>query len=751
MSRPGREHRASQRRQEEAVLATTPDLQEPHIAAARAQAWHQTGDALLTLEAARTWLNDYGLVLFAPRGTSLGAPAPSLVEATLGTPKGSVTAAETEVARTLSARLVGEGSALPLNLFGGPGDLPDFLASAQAFALIFTLRGDKGWKRAPETAGGSKVTPLGLRVYEVLVEKGALTVAEIVPEIGREVTESAVTRALSELWQILRVVPVLQQGEGDTKWELTTTRFLKAVKAGANAGQPTALSGLVSLYLSQALVASEEEIAGFLSPLTARSRVREVLHGLSAGKQLAEGVVNGKTVLYIPEMLPDLAAFAPQPEEAPEGEGEEKSAAEPVAEGEETAATPERIRRFGGGETRLEDRNLRGKPVRRESSAGNFRSKSAGPARGGFSRGPREDRGGAERRPFSPRAGQGGGREGAGGTFDRPRPAAGGSAFSRPWDEERGARPPREREDRPFGDRPSRAPRPGAGSREDRPARPFRDRDESRPPRRFDDRPARPFPRRNEGGAEGSGEGRPPRRFDERPARPFRDRAAEGGDRPARPFRDRPAGGGDRPARPFRDRGAEGGDRPARPFRDRGAEGGARPARPFRDRPAAGGDRPARPFRDRPAGGGDRPARPFRDRPAAGGEDRPARPFRERSGGEDRPFRPREGGGFRERRGPGGPPAGRFGGGGDRPERPRPAGGARFGGESRGPGAGRRPAFGGSRTGEGRPPRGDRPAGRSGEGGGARGGFRPAAKRTGGKPPNRPDRPARRPRPEDEA
>ncbi len=273
-------------------MATTPELHEPQIAAARAKAWHQAGEPLLTLEAARDFLNEHGLVLFAPR--PLGAPAPSLVEATVGEPKPAATAADMQTARTLVARLVGEGSAVPLNLLGSPGDLPDFVVSAAAFPFVFTLRGDKGWKRPPETSGAVKVTPLGLRVYEVLSERGAMPVADIVSEIGREVTDSAIARSLNELWSMLRVIPVLQQGEGETLWELTTTRYLKAIKAGANAGQPTALSALVSLYLGQALIASEEEIASFLSPLTARSRVRDVLHGLVAGRQLSEACARGQ-------------------------------------------------------------------------------------------------------------------------------------------------------------------------------------------------------------------------------------------------------------------------------------------------------------------------------------------------------------------------------------------------------------------------------------------------------------------------
>ena len=746
-------------------MATTPDLQEPLITAARAQAWHQAGDAILTLEAARSWLEQTGMLLFAPRGGSLGAPAPSLVEATLGTEKATSTLAEGGTARTLVARLVGEGSAVPLNLFGGPGDLPDFLVSPGGFPFVFTLRGDKGWKRPPETSGSVKVTPLGLRVYELLAEKGALTVGDIVSEVGREVTESAVARALSELWQMLRVLPVLQQGEGDTLWELTTSRFLKAVKAGANAGQPTALSALTAFYLGQALVATEEEIAAFLSPLTARSRVRDVLHALIAGRQLAEGVVNGKTVLYMPDALPDFAAFAPTPDA---GQDVEQEAATAVAapQGEESTATGqgdaprERIQRFQDGGSRPQDRNLRGKPIGRGKPTGAFREKLARP---GSSRAPRDDRGGdraaAPRRPFSPRAD----RPERSGNGPARRPEGDRPSFSRPWDEEGSRRTPR-------GDSGSR-PSAGADARRSRPDRPARPGDTDRP-RREDTRPPQDRPAGDRPFRDRSSGGRPFRPRPEGGDRPFRPRP-EGGDRP---FRPRTEGGGDRP---FRAR-SEGGDRPFRsrsegddrPFRSR-SESGDRPFRPrpeggdrsFRPRPESGGDRPFRPrpeggdrpFRPRPEGG-DRPFRPrpeggdrpFRTRPEGG--DRPFRPrpeggdrpFRSRSESGDRPFRSKEGAGG-DRRGNGRPPS-RFGagsaGGSDRPRSFRPASGG-VGRSDRSTEGGRsRPSFGARSEGQGS--RGsDRPGGR--------GGFRPAGSRPGGKPSGRPDRPPRTPRPEDPA
>ncbi len=678
------------------------------------------------MEAARTFVNEYGLVLFAPR--PLGAPAPSFVEATLGESKASATPAESDTARGLVARLIAEGSALPLNLLGGPGDLPDFVVSTAVFPFVFTLRGDKGWKRAPETSGAVKVTPLGLRVFELLTQKGAMTVAEMVPEIGREVTDSAVLRALNELWSLLRVLPGLQAGEGATIWELTTARFSKAVKAGANAGQPTALSALVSLYLGQAYVASEEEIASFLSPLTARSRVREVLHGLTAGRQLSEAVIEGKAVLYIPESLPDFAGMGAKPDTALEEGADEPTDAtveadaaiqssEPASEvGESTGADaigePGRIRRFdAGAATPLRGKPLRGKPIGREGSA-----------RSGARTGPR---------PSTPRPPRAEGERprssgGYGAASDRPqrptRPAGDRPSFNRPWDEERASRPSAEgRASRPYseGARPPRAPRSGDDSRPprretggDRPFRPARPRDDGRPPFRREgatDRP--PFRRREEGGGS------------DRPAkRPFTPGGSPGGDRPSfgdrAPRGDRPSFGdraprGDRPS--FGDR-APRGDRPS--FGDR-APRGDRPS--FGDRPRAPrppSDRPytPRPFVKREGGADGRPPRRDGDRPSFDrGGSRPgfARPGGDR-GATDRPRTDRP---SLDR-----PSSGRASG--DRPtfarpsfDRPR-----REGGSDRGPGAGAgRPPFrgpAGESRGSGRPGGGDagRPSFRSGPG-----------------------------------
>jgi len=273
----------------------------------RLKQWHQQGEALLTIENLRSWINTAGLVLFTPR-PQIAAPAPSLVEAVLGAATPTPTIEETTEARSLLARLVAEGLAVPLNLLGAVGsalgDAPDFVASTAVFSYVFTLRGDKAWKQPPTTSGAFKVSPLAAATHEALTRRGPLSAYDLTTELGKEVTEAAVLRALNELWAHLRVLPLAQAGENATLWELTGARFSKQIKAGANAGQPSALSALISLYLGQAAVASEDEIESFLSPLASRSRIRDVIHALLSARQLETIAVEGRTVLHVAGSLP---------------------------------------------------------------------------------------------------------------------------------------------------------------------------------------------------------------------------------------------------------------------------------------------------------------------------------------------------------------------------------------------------------------------------------------------------------------
>jgi len=604
------------------------------LAAARLAQWHQNGEALLTFENLRSWINVAGLVLFTPRPSQLPVPAPSLVEGVLGAPTPEPALADTEQARTLLARLIAEGIAVPLNLLGTPGETADFVVSAPVFSYIFTLRGDKAWKQPPATSGAFKVSPLAAATHEVLTKHAALSAYDLTTQLGKEVTESAVLRALNELWAHLRVIPVGQPDGAATLWELTSARFTKHIKAGANAGQPSALSALISLYLGSALLATEEEIETFLSPLAARSRIRDVVHALMGARELETLVVEGKTLLHVSGSLPAFAT-------AEEDDLAIDVHAKPVETIEVTAATfvdtgTPRIkklvakpRKLGTGFPSDYGRKFSGTPLPPgEMPAKSTRARAAKPE--------------GERRPFTRAA----------------KPAFNKPAFNKPWDEDKPARArtpranpetapaadgtftPRPRPSfgakpvfggmkpafsrKPaFRDRPNFGATPGATSGFSR----KRDSGDARPPRReFTRRPAAAP------AGEGSADSRPPRKTFSKPGTFARKR--EG-------FAAKPSFKDSRP--PRRDFSADNSERPARPGSSAPRTPGSFSARP-RPQGGAGFSRPRDNDRE---GSAERPARPtYRKFDAPRERSSSARPSAGRSDGDKKPYSKSPGTGY---------------------------------------------------------------------------------------------------------
>jgi 23S rRNA pseudouridine2605 synthase len=229
-------------------------LTSEQLLATRATLWRQKAEPLLTLDDAHSWLLQSGLCLFLPRKSQIPAPAPSFVEACLGETNPTPPRVSIETAKNLLARLIEANSALPLNLLGTASDHPDFLVSIEALPFVYALRGDRDWKHAPGTAGANRVSPLVTHIWKLLERRGVLTAGEIQEELGRELTEAAVLRALHELWAALRVVPLYQSDGQQTLWEPLQSRHQKAINSGVGMSQVTALSVLASVYL-QSVVA----------------------------------------------------------------------------------------------------------------------------------------------------------------------------------------------------------------------------------------------------------------------------------------------------------------------------------------------------------------------------------------------------------------------------------------------------------------------------------------------------------------
>ena len=636
-----------------------PTLTAQQLQKARALAWHQAGQPLLTAEDAAAWLREAGIALFLPRTSQIAAPTGSFTEATMGEANATPGPAAIENASSLLRRLLASRDVSALNLLGLPGDQPDFLVSEDTLPFLFALRGDREWTRGPR----GKSSPLVVEVWKLLVKDGALTAQAITERMGRHLTESAILRALTELWTALRVEPVYTDDDG-TRWQLLEVNHEKTMIAGSAMAQGMALSALVSLYLQTAVAATSEEIEAFLSPVASRSRIRDAVRGLTATRQLGLRNLGPHEHFFVEGSLPEFASeaaaegtdfvsqqeaghvaskpAAKRPVRSTEHISDEdyeqevptaEAKPEPIVAGEFliealSEAETERERTVGEGRKRF--------VAQREAGSGDRRSfggRPAGPGgRSSFAGRAGAARPGESARPGGSRPGsarRGGFGAGPGGGNDRGKSFGAGKPFT-----------PREGGDRkPFaprdgGDRKPFAPRQGAGKKPFFANEPWKE-----------DRPAGPQGSGADAGVRPQSGARkafaPPRRWRSQAlhaTRGWPSQLRRGRPKAVHSTRRWPrVVWGSQAVQPARRAATE-----SRSLHGKAAEQILERARPFAPRPD--GDR--KPFAPREGSG--RPAfgerKPFSPREGGKPSFGARKPFAPREGGERKPYPPREGG-----------------------------------------------------------------------------------------------------------
>jgi hypothetical protein len=284
------------------------------LEAARAERMRQNGHGAISIEDVRTWIEETGLCIFLPRSAQAGqslmtsaTATPTFVEAVAGQRTTEPTLELISTAETLLVRLEAEGVAVRLNLAGQPGDQPDYVVAGWVLPYIYALRGDRDWRRSPQLTGSRQVSPLAVQAAKQL-ESANMTSAQIRDALGREVTESAVLRSLHELWKQLRIIPVVPEVGSPALWQPLRQRFQKAIAEGASTSQVTAISVLASIYLQAVIAASMEDVEMFLSPLTSRSKIREVVRGLAATRQVHTTTMGHSPMFYVAGTLPEFPA-----------------------------------------------------------------------------------------------------------------------------------------------------------------------------------------------------------------------------------------------------------------------------------------------------------------------------------------------------------------------------------------------------------------------------------------------------------
>ena len=287
------------------------------LEAARAERMRQNGHGAITIEDVRTWIEETGLCVFLPRSAQAGqsvqsvltspTATPTFVEAVAGQRTNEPTLELIAAAESLLVRLEAEGVAVRLNLAGQPGDQPDYVVAGWVLPYIYALRGDRDWRRSPQLTGSRQVSQLAVHAAKQL-DSANMTAAQIRDALGKEVTEAAVLRALHELWKQLRIIPVVPEVGAPALWQPLRQRFQKAIAEGASTSQVTAISVLASIYLQAVIAASMEDVEMFLSPLTSRSKIREVVRGLAATRQVHSTSMGHSPMYYVAGTLPEFPA-----------------------------------------------------------------------------------------------------------------------------------------------------------------------------------------------------------------------------------------------------------------------------------------------------------------------------------------------------------------------------------------------------------------------------------------------------------
>jgi hypothetical protein len=272
----------------------------------RAEIWRVNGNPIRTLEDAKSFLDSVGFCLMYPG--PLLMPVPSFFAAYSGSTAALPDARHafadprTQLAVELMVRLLREKHAYEVNLF--PEN--SLIVSAAFFPFVYALIGDRNPKAPPKTkAQGAKVSPLGIKVFEVIQAQGPLGKGQLRELVSRELSAAGLDRALNELWSILKITRVDYREQEGAYWDVLYRWSPDAVAQALQFSAAEATSALIGKYLEAVVAASREEIEQFFSYLISGSKIREALNALLAARQLAFISIGPKNLIHLPSAAED--------------------------------------------------------------------------------------------------------------------------------------------------------------------------------------------------------------------------------------------------------------------------------------------------------------------------------------------------------------------------------------------------------------------------------------------------------------
>jgi hypothetical protein len=266
----------------------------------RAQKWRTDGqNPVRTLDDAKAFIDSVGFCLiYATRPV---VTMPTFIGATLGAeenlPISSKAAVDprTRDASELVVRLLDQQLAYEVPF----GDLGSLLVSPTEFPYFYALLGERNPKSIPsEGLRGEKT--LSSHTFRLLV-KQPMTEQELLVAHGKGISESALARALHELWAKLRIVRVklLDRSLESPLWDALHRVAPQLVNRGAHLSQAEALSALIGRYLETVIAAEQREIEEFFGHIATRSKALDVVRALTAAREIEPVKIGHSSMLRL--------------------------------------------------------------------------------------------------------------------------------------------------------------------------------------------------------------------------------------------------------------------------------------------------------------------------------------------------------------------------------------------------------------------------------------------------------------------
>ena len=278
----------------------------------RREKWRLDGQGVHTLDEARTFIDSVGFCTLYPQKPAVLAP--TFVGAYIGgddrlpTAQKAFADPRAREAKQLMVRLLRDRAAYETLVF--PEN--NFLVSAAVFPYFYGLVGDRNPRHAPKATARSGYSPLAVDTFLLIQKYGPISKQRLRDSLGREISESALDRALDELWAKLRITRVDYKHDEGVFWDVLFRWSPGPVKEGMHVSVGEALTALISKYVDCVRAVSQEEVENFFSTLVGRARVREAVNALQAARELGFVHVGGKVMLQAADARPPQRGIGEQ-------------------------------------------------------------------------------------------------------------------------------------------------------------------------------------------------------------------------------------------------------------------------------------------------------------------------------------------------------------------------------------------------------------------------------------------------------